>query len=92
MLRGPPTAYTQLVPSQNQLSSGMVEGFNAKAKLTTRRPYDFSPIMGWKSPCIIRLVPYPSPSSPTDFPEEVRSLFTTSIEEWPKIIVRFHHF
>ena len=38
---GPSTGYPQLVPAKGQLSSGVVEGFNAKAKLTTRKAYGF---------------------------------------------------
>ena len=51
--------------AKGQLLSGVVEGFNAKAKL---RPTVFGPIMGWKSLCIMHLAPYPSQSSPIDFP------------------------
>ena len=32
----------------------------------------FEPITGWKSLCIMHLVPYRSQSSPTDFPEELK--------------------
>ena len=68
MLRGHRPLILNWFRAKGQLSSSVVdEGFNAKAKLTTRKAYGFR---GWKSLCIIHLAPYPSRSLPTDFPEE----------------------
>ncbi len=53
--------------AQGQLSSGVVEGFNTKAKLTTRKAFGFGPAMPCKSPCITRLARYPNQNLPTDF-------------------------
>ena len=40
-------AVAQLVPGQGgQLSSGVVEGFNTKAKLTSRKPFGFRTYRG----------------------------------------------
>ncbi len=39
-------AVAQLVPGQGQLSSGVVEGFNTKAKLTSRKSFGFRTYRG----------------------------------------------
>jgi Transposase len=54
--------------AKGQLSSGVVEGFNAKAKLATRKPYGFQTDHGLEVTCIIHLAPRPSQASPSDFP------------------------
>ena len=62
MLRGHRPLILNWFRAKGQPSSGVVEGFNAKAKLTTRKAYGFRTYHGLKSPYIIRLAPYPSPS------------------------------
>ena len=48
----------------------MVEGFNAKAKLTTRNAYGFRTYPGLEVALYHALGAVLEPSSPTDFPEE----------------------
>ena len=52
MLRGHRPLILNVFRAQRQLLSGVVEGFNAKAKLTTRKPMVFGPTTGWKSPSL----------------------------------------
>jgi hypothetical protein len=54
--------------AKGQLSSGVVEGVNAKARLVARKPYGFQTYHGLEVTCIIHLAPCPSQASPTDFP------------------------
>ena len=56
--------------AMGQLSGGVVESLNTKAKLTTRKRLVFAPTTAWKSPCIIRLAIYQNRTSPTDSAEE----------------------
>ena len=62
--------------ARGEFAAGATEGFNNKARVTTRKAYGFrSPRHAEESPCIMRLVPYPSRlGSPTDSAEEAAML------------------
>ena len=58
--------------ARKQLSSGVVEGLNNKAKLTMRKSYGFRTSTSPKSPCIMHLVSCRNPTSPTNSSDEAK--------------------
>jgi hypothetical protein len=60
--------------AKGQYSSGVVEGFNGKAKLTTRKAYGFQTYHGLKVKLIIHLAPYPSESLLTNYPGDAKAI------------------
>ena len=56
--------------AKGQFSSGIVEGFNGKARVTTKRPTASVPARYWNSLCTMHLATCPSRNSPTDSAEE----------------------
>ncbi len=56
--------------AKGQLSSGVVEGFNGKAKLTSRKAFGFRTCHGAEIALYHALARYPSLNSPTDFADE----------------------
>ena len=63
-------AYASPYWAERRFSSGVVEGFNNKAKLTTRKAYGLEPIRRLKSLYIMLLATSPYQKLPTDFSEE----------------------
>ena len=55
--------------ARGEISAAIVEGFNNKAKLTTRKAYGFRSY-AWKSLCTIHSVSYRSQKLPTDSAED----------------------
>ena len=60
--------------AKGALSSGIVEGFNNKVKLTTRNRTAFGPMKPLKPSCFTILEPYPNQNSPTDSGEEAKEV------------------
>ena len=56
--------------AKGQFASGIVEGFNGKARVITKRAYGFAPARRWKSLCIMHLAIYRNLSIPTDSADE----------------------
>ena len=56
--------------AKGQFSSGVVEGFNGKARVITKRAYAFAPPRRWKSLCITHLATCPNQNLPTDSADE----------------------
>ena len=56
--------------ARGQFSSGVVEGFNGKARVITKRAYGSAPPGHWKSLCITHLATCPNQNSPTDSADE----------------------
>jgi hypothetical protein len=71
---GSSTAHLDWFRAKGQLSSGVVERFNAKANPRPERPTVFGPTRGSKSRFIKVLAPYPNQSLPTAFPDEARAV------------------
>ena len=56
--------------AKGRISSGMVEGFNGKARVITKRAYGFRTRPAMKSPCTIHLETCPNRNSPIDSADE----------------------
>ena len=56
--------------ARGELSNAIVEGFNGKARVTTKKRSVIAPVRRWKSRCIMHLATYPSLNSPTDSADE----------------------
>jgi hypothetical protein len=83
MLRGHRELLLNWFRAKDQLSSGVVEGFNGKAKLTSRKAFGFRICQGAESHCITLLALCPSRNSPTNFADEASSKARRLLLQFP---------
>ncbi len=76
MLRGHRDLLLNGFRAKGQLSSGSVEGFNTKAKLTTRKAFGFRTYHALEIALYQHLGLFPNQNSPTDSAEEPKILLT----------------
>ena len=84
MLRGHRPLILNWFRAKGQLSSGVVEGFNPKAKLTTRKAYGFRTYHGLEVASYHTLGALPRAEAlPTNFPEKLSLYLSTSGSRCP---------